>query len=74
MSLPAINLLENLNRAVQSRNFTISGAAAAMEVTYKGIEGLRTEEAFHEIFASCIIRREELGVEAPKLPCIRNWR
>ena len=47
MSLPAINLLESLNKAVQSQSFAISGAVAAMEVTYKGLEGLRTEEAFH---------------------------
>ena len=36
MALPAINLLENLNKAVQSRSFTISGAVAAMAVTYRG--------------------------------------
>ena len=56
MSRPAINLLENLNQAVQSRSFAISGALAAMEVTYKILEGLKTEEAFHGIFTSCIIR------------------
>ena len=72
MSLPAINLLETLNKAVQSRSFAISGAVAAIEVTYKGVEDLRTEEAFHGIFASCIIHCEELGVEAPKLPRVRN--
>ena len=33
MCLPTINLLENLNRAVQSRSFTISGAVAAMDTT-----------------------------------------
>ena len=67
---PAINLLESLNKAVQSRSFAISGAVAAMEVTYKGLEDLRTEEAFHGLFASCIIRCEELGIEA--LPRVRN--
>ena len=72
MSLPAINLLESLNKAVQSRSVAIFGAVAAMEVTYKVLEGLRTEEAFHGIFASCIIRCEELGVEAPKLPRVHN--
>ena len=72
MSLPAIILLESLNKAVQSRSVAISGAVAAMEVTYKDLEGLRTEEAFRGIFASCIIRCEELGVEAPKLPRVRN--
>ena len=76
MSLPAINLLENLNKTVHSRSFTISGAVEAMKVTYKGLEGLRTEEAFHGIFASCMelsnIICEELGVEAPKLPRIHN--
>ena len=48
MSLPAINLFESLNKAVQSRSFAISRAVAAMEVTYKGLEGLRTEEHFME--------------------------
>ena len=43
MALPAINLLENLNRAVQSRSFTISGAVAAMGVTNNGLQALRTE-------------------------------
>ena len=52
--------------------FAISGAATALEVTYKGLEGLRTEEAFHRIFASCIIRCEKLGAEAPKQPRIHN--
>ena len=56
MSLLAINLLENLNKAVQARSVAISGAAEAMEVTYKVLEGMRTEEAFNGIFASCIIR------------------
>ena len=74
MALPAINLLENLNKAVQSRSFTISGAVAAMEVTYRGLEALRTEEAFNELFASCASRCEELGMEAPKLPRARNNR
>ena len=73
ISLPAINLLENLNKTVQSGSFSISGAVAAMQVTYKGLEGLRTEEAFHGIFASCIIRCEELGIEAPKQPRVHNW-
>ena len=72
MYLSAINLLENLNKTVQSQSFAISGAVAAMEVTYKGLEGMRTEEAFHGIFACCIIRCEELGVEAPNLPRVRN--
>ena len=72
MSLPTINLLESLNKAVQSRSFAISGDVTAMEVTYKGLEGLRTEEAFHGISASCIIRCEELGVEVPKLPHVHN--
>ena len=66
ISLPAINLLENLNKAVQSRSSPF--VVAAMEVTYKVLEGLRTDEAFLRIFASCIIRCEKLGVEAPKLP------
>ena len=43
-----------------------------MEVPNKDLEGLRTDEAFHGIFASCIIRCEELAVEAPKLPRVRN--
>ena len=43
-----------------------------MKVTYTG-SSLRTEEAFHGIFAFCIIRCEELGVEAPKLSRVRNW-
>ena len=72
MSLPAINLLENLNKTVQSRSVAISGTVAAMEVTYKGLEDLRMEEVFHRIFASSIIRCEELGVEAPKLPRVHN--
>ena len=58
MSLPAINLLESLNKAVQPRSFAISDAVATMEVTYTDVEGLRTEEAFHVIFSSCIIRSE----------------
>lgn len=74
MALPAINLLENLNKAVQSRSFTISGAVAAMEVTYRGLEALRTQEAFNELFASCASRCEELVMEAPKLPRARNNR
>jgi hypothetical protein len=72
MALPTVNLLENLNRAVQSRSFTISGAVAAMEATNEGLQALRTEEAFHEIFASCTVRCEELGFEAPKLPRVHN--
>ena len=72
MSLTAINLLENRNKTVQSRSFAISGAVAAMQVTYEGLEGLRTEKAFHEIFVSCVIRCEELSVEAPKLPRVHN--
>ena len=72
MSLPAANLLENLNKAVRSQSFAISGTVTAMEVTYKSLEGLKTEEAFHGVFVSCIIRCEELGVEAPKLPRVRN--
>ena len=72
MFLPVINFLESLDKAVQSRSFAISGAATAMEVKYKGLEGLRTEEAFHGIFASCIIRCEELGVETPELPRVHN--
>ena len=47
MSLPAINLLESLNKAVQSRSVAIS-SAVAVEVTCEGLEGLRMEEAFHE--------------------------
>ena len=43
MALPAIELLETLNRAVQSRSFTLSGSVAAMEVTYRWLEGLRSE-------------------------------
>ena len=50
MSLPAINLLDSLSKAVQSRSVAISGAVSAMEVTYNGLEGLRTEEAFYGIF------------------------
>ena len=69
---PAINLLESLNKAVQSRSIAITGAVASMEVTYKRLEGLRTEDAFHEIFASCIICCEELGVETSKLPRVSN--
>ena len=55
MTLPAINLLENLNRAVQSRSFTISGAEAAMGVAKKGLQALRMKEAFHKIFGSCAV-------------------
>ena len=38
-------LLEILNRVVQSRSFTISGAMAAMRVTSEDLRILRTEEA-----------------------------
>ena len=73
MSLPAINLLKDLNKAVQSRNFAISDAVVAMEVMYKDLEGLGTEGTFNGIFASCFIYWEELGVKAPKLPRVHNW-
>jgi Domain of unknown function (DUF4371)/hAT family C-terminal dimerisation region len=72
MALPAIELLETLNRAVQSRSFTISGSVAAMEVTYRGLEGLRSDEAFHQVFQSCIARCDELGIEEPNLPRVHN--
>lgn len=72
MALPAIELLETLNRAVQSRSFTISGSVAAMEVTYKGLEGLRSDEAFYQVFQSCIARCDELGIEEPNLPRVHN--
>jgi hypothetical protein len=72
MALPAIELLETLNRAVQSRSFTISGSVAAMDVTYKGLEGLRSDEAFHQIFQSCIARCDELGIDQPNLPRVHN--
>jgi transposase len=68
MALPAIELLETLNRAVQSRSFTISGPVAAMQVTYRGIEGLRSDEAFYQVFQSCIARCDDLGIEQPNLP------
>jgi len=80
MALPAIELLETLNRAVQSRSFTISGSVAAMEDTYRGIEGLQSDEAFYEVFQSCVTRCDDLGIEQPKLPrvylpsqAIRTW-
>ena len=72
MALPAIELLETLNRAVQSRSFTISGSVAAMEVTYRGLEGLRSDEAFYQVFQSCIARCDELGIEQPNLPRVHN--
>jgi hypothetical protein len=72
MALPALDLLENLNRAVQSRSFTISGAVQAMQVTCNGLETLRTEESFHKLFAACITRCTELDVEAPVLPRVHN--
>ena len=60
LSLPAINLLENINQAVQSRSFAISGAVAAMEVTYKVLE---RKELFMEYLPpvssdvkSCVLR------------------
>ena len=72
MALPAIELLETLNRAVQSRSFTLSGSVAAMEVTNRGLEGLRSDEAFYQVFQSCVARRDELGIEEPKLPRVHN--
>jgi len=72
MALPAIELLETLNRAVQSRSFTLSGSVAAMEVTYRGLDGLRSDEAFYQVFQSCVARCDELGIEEPKLPRVHN--
>ena len=63
MALPAIELQETLNRAVQSRSFTISGFVAAKEVTYRELEGLRSDEAFYQVFQSCIARCDELGYD-----------
>ena len=57
MSLQAIVLLEILNKAIQSRSLAIFGAVADMEVLYKGLEGLRTEEAFRAMFAFSVIQR-----------------
>ena len=50
MSLPAISLLESLNKAVQSRSVAISGAVAAMEVTYKGLKVCERKKHFMEYF------------------------
>mgnify|MGYP003471244241 CR=1 FL=1 len=72
MALLAITLLENVNRAVHSRSFTISGAVAATGVMNKGLQALRTEESFHEIFVSIAVRCQKLGFEAPKLPRVQN--
>ncbi|XP_014678241.1 PREDICTED: zinc finger MYM-type protein 1-like [Priapulus caudatus] len=72
MALPAINLLESLNRAMQSRSYTISNAVAAMKITYEGLSGMRSEETFHDLFNACIERCEELDLEAPKLPRVHR--
>ena len=44
-----------------------------MEVTCRGLEGLRSDEAFYQVFhQSCIVRCDELGIEQPNLPWVHK--
>lgn len=36
------------------------------------MEGLRSDEAFYQVFQSCIARCDELGIEQPHLPQVHN--
>jgi len=35
---------------------------------YRGLEGLRSDEAVYQVFQSCIARCDELSIEEPNLP------
>ena len=55
------DLAQQFEQGVQSGSSTISGNVAAIS-----LRALRTEEAFHEIFATFAVRFEELDFEASK--------
>ena len=49
-SLPVLQALENLNRALQGSQVTVYGMLAAVERTNNIIQSLHTEQKFKEVF------------------------
>ncbi|KAJ8891101.1 hypothetical protein PR048_010611, partial [Dryococelus australis] len=64
--------LKNLNKALQGRKQTVSGALAAAETVKCAFKDLRIEARFDDIFERCNSYVEELDSESVKTPRIRK--
>ena len=67
-SLPVLQALENLNKALQGSQVTVSGMLAAVERTNNIIQSLRTEQKFKEVFETAQEKIEECQLEPVCFP------
>lgn len=66
--LSVILLMENLNRAVQSRSVSVSSMIASMHVTKDNLLSLRCDDKFKVLFDETVTMCTELDVAMPAMP------
>ena len=67
-AIAVLDLLENLNRAVQSTKQSTASMIKAMKITVGALHELRSDDKFHAILEETIKLCEESDIPVPELP------
>ena len=68
IALDVLDLIENLNRAVQSRQLSVSSIIIAMKATTASLHLLRRDAVFQRIYDETVIMCTELDIPLAVLP------
>lgn len=68
MSLAVLQLLEQLNKSLQSRVCTVSGMLEVIETVVEGLQGIRSNEQFENIFNEAMDFISKYDLTSPSLP------
>ena len=68
MALTVVDLLEDLNRAVQSKTTCISSSILTMQTTQQLLMNLRNDDAFNQIYKETLELCKKLDYPVPTLP------
>ena len=71
-SLPILQCLEGLNKALQGRNITISGMLKSVDMTIQTLLGFRTDRKFKELYKEAIEKIEQYNLEEICVPRTRK--
>jgi len=67
-SLPVLQSLEYLNKALQGSQVTVSGMLTAAKVTAQNLQSLRTDQTFKEVFEAAQQKLQQCQLDPVTLP------
>lgn len=68
----ALTELENLNRSLQSRTESVSGMLAAVECVKTTVRAKRSDESFHQLYATACDKIQQMHIETIQMPHVRR--